>query len=127
VILADTSVWVDVQRKPGGRTAWTFNALVDSDDLLLALPVRIELLAGVAPRDRKAFTRALTSLPVVAPSEETWQIVEGWVGPAADKGHRFAVTDLLIAALAHELDALVWSLDTDFARMEALGIVRRYT
>jgi predicted nucleic acid-binding protein len=126
VILADTSVWVDVQRNPGGRTASAFNALVDSDDLLLALPVRLELLAGVSARDRKAFARALTALPVVVPTEDTWRLVEGWIAPAADKGHRFAVTDLLIAALAHEVDALVWSLDSDFTHMEAIGIVRRY-
>jgi predicted nucleic acid-binding protein len=126
VILADTSVWIDVQRRPGGRTASAFNALVDSDDLLLALPVRLELLAGIAARHRQAFTRALTALPVVVPTDDTWRLLQEWIPRAADQGHRFAVTDLLIAALAQEVDALVWSLDDDFARMESLGFVRCY-
>jgi predicted nucleic acid-binding protein len=126
VILADTSVWIDVQRKPGSRTAAAFNALIDSDDLLLALPVRLELLAGIASRHRAAFTRALAALPVVVPTEDTWKVVQEWIPRAADQGHRFALTDLLVAVLAREVDALVWSLDDDFGRMESLGLVRRY-
>jgi predicted nucleic acid-binding protein len=126
MILADTSVWVDVQRHPHGRPAATFQALVDSDDLLLALPVRLELLAGISRAHRKAFVRAMTALPVVRPSDETWRLVESWIVPAADRGHRFALTDLVIAALAHEVDALVWSLDGDFARLEELGFARMY-
>ena len=51
------------------------------------------------------------------PTDETWQRIEDWIEPAADAGHRFAVTDLLIAGLAHDVDALVWSLDADFDRM----------
>jgi predicted nucleic acid-binding protein len=127
VILADTSVWIDVQRKPGGTTATAFHALIDSDDLLLAWPVRCELLAGVAPRHRTAFMKALSALPVVVPSDDTWHVVQEWIPRAADRGHRFGLTDLLVAALAHEVDALVWSRDDDFRRMESLGFVRRYS
>ena len=127
MILADTSVWVEAQRRPNGPTAVTFRALIDSDDLLLALPVRLELLAGISRVHRGAFMRALRALPVVVPTEDTWRVVEGWIAPAADRGHRFALTDLLVAALAHEVDALVWSLDRDFERMEELGLARVYS
>jgi hypothetical protein len=37
------------------------------------------------------------------------------------------VTGLLIAGMAHELGALVWSLDADFARLDALKMVRTYS
>lgn len=70
--------------------------------------------------------RALSALPVVVPTEETWQLIESWIAPSADKGHRFAVSDLLIAGLASELGGLVWSFDQDFAELEALGLVQRY-
>jgi len=45
---------------------------------------------------------------------------------AADKGRRFGLADWLIAALASEIDALVWSLDADFAQLERLKMTRQY-
>jgi predicted nucleic acid-binding protein len=126
VIVVDTSVWVAAMRGPATGTATALRSLIDADEAALALPVRHELMAGVARKDRSAFKRALTALPIVHPTEETWQVIEGWIEPAADAGHRFAVTDLLIAGLAHDVNALVWSLDGDFDRMESLGMVRLY-
>ena len=126
MIVVDTSVWVAATREPSAGAAATLRRLIDADEVSLALPVRCELVAGVARKDRVQFRHALSALPVVAPSEETWQLIEGWIEQAADAGHRFAVVDLLIAALAHEIGALVWSLDTDFERLASLGFVRAY-
>ena len=126
MIVADTSIWIEAERKPEGPVAGALRELVDADLLALALPVRLELVAGVARRNRKTLVRALTALPVLRPTDETWQRIERWVPMAADRGERFAVTDLLVAALAADIDALVWSLDDDFARMERLKMVRRH-
>jgi len=126
VIVADTSVWVAATRAPASEDANILGQLIQSDDLLLPLPVRLELVAGLARKDRKTFTKALTALPVLHPTDETWTRLEGWVAPAADAGHRFAVTDLLIASLAEDVGALVWSLDTDFRRLARLGFVHLY-
>jgi predicted nucleic acid-binding protein len=126
VIVVDTSVWVDVLRRPASRRAATFHSLLDADEVALALPVRVELMSGVATHHRRPLRRALSALPVVMPTDETWRLIEGWVEPAAERGVRFSVTDLLIAALAHELTALVWSIDSDFASMAGLGFVQLY-
>ena len=104
----------------------TLRGLIDADEVALALPVRMELMAGVARKDRAALRRALTALPVVVPSEDTWRTIEGWIEPAANAGGRFALADLLIAGLAHDIGALVWSLDADFERMASLDLVRLY-
>ena len=66
------------------------------------------------------------ALPVLRPSDETFRLMETWIEPAADAGFRFGVTDLTIAALAREIEALVWALDEDFEAMEELGMVRLY-
>lgn len=127
MIVVDTSVWVDVIRRPATERAATFRRLLDADEVALPLPVRLELMSGIARKDRRAFRRALAALPLLVPSEDTWQLMGSWVEPAADAGFRFAVTDLLVAALASDIVGLVWSLDSDFAAMETLGFVRRYS
>jgi predicted nucleic acid-binding protein len=126
VIVVDTSVWIDANRTRGTNTRETLRSLLDADEVALALPVRLELTAGVGRKERAPFLRALSSLPVLIPTEDTWRLIESWVGPAHDKGHHFAISDLLIAGLTHEIGGLVWSLNDDFARLETLGYVQRY-
>lgn len=127
MIVVDTSVWAAALRGRDSSTVATLNSLLDADEIALALPVRLELLAGVARADRAALRRVLTALPVIHPDEAVWQRVEGWIERAADRGQRFGLTDLLIGGMADEIGALVWSLDDDFRRMEVLRFVRRYS
>lgn len=126
MIVVDTSVWVAATRHAQGHEADVLRSLIEADEAALALPVRLELMSGIARKDRTRFKRALTALPVIVPTEDTWRLIEGWIEPAADAGHRFAVTDLLVAGLAHETGSLVWSFDSDFSRMESAGLVRLY-
>ena len=76
MIVVDTSVWVEVLRKPPSKRAATLPALLDAGEVALALPVRIELMSGVARQDRRALGRGLSALPVVKPSEKTWLVIE---------------------------------------------------
>ena len=127
MIVVDTSVWVAAQRHPAGDTARTLLSLLDADEVALALPVRLELWAGIAKSDRRRFERAFSALPVLVPTEETWELLGDWIARAADAGQRFALTDLVIARLADEIGALVWSLDSDFERLARLKLVRMYS
>jgi predicted nucleic acid-binding protein len=52
--------------------------------------------------------------------------MDDWAALGRDRGERFGVGDLLIAALARESGALVWSLDVDFVRMERLTFIDLY-
>ena len=70
---------------------------------------------------------AFSALPLFVPTEQTWAPLEDWIARAADRGHRFAITDLLIARIADEIGGLVWSLDSDFARLAELQFVELYT
>ena len=87
MIVVDTSVWVAAVREPGGRIATTLRKLIDTDDAVLALPVRLELLAGVKSDDRAALKRGLSALPVVVPSEETWRLSRAGLGRQRTAGN----------------------------------------
>lgn len=124
MIVVDTSVWIAAQRRP--YLDEVLQGLIDADEAAVALPVRLELWAGVARQDRKAHRAAFGALPQLVPTEDTWRPLTEWIAKAADAGERFAVTDLLIASMTSEIGGLVWSLDKDFERMERLGFVSLY-
>jgi predicted nucleic acid-binding protein len=122
VIAVDTSVWIDFFR---GRApaAERLPPLLDQDQVVLPVPVRIEILSGARKAERPRLERLLSALPILHPTRETWQRIENWVTTGRASGHRFGVGDLLIASLAAESGYALWSFDTDFARMARLGLV----
>lgn len=124
MIVVDTSVWIGAKRDPG--VGLGLDSLIDADEAALVLPVRLELWAGVARKDRRALDRALSALAQVVPGDDTWARLPGWIERAADVGQYFSLSDLLIASLASDIDALIWSLDDDFVRMERLAFVQLY-
>lgn len=126
MIVVDTSVWVRALRTSSSSEADVLTALLDADDVLLAVPVRVELLSGASVADRPRLRRALSALPVLYPTDDTWRIIDDWVERAGRRGEGFGLGDLLIGALAHESGALIWSLDKDFQRMSRLGLVDIY-
>jgi predicted nucleic acid-binding protein len=125
MIAVDTSVWVAALRRDGGE-ARALRSLLDADEVLLPIPVRIELLSGTSKRQRAPLRSALSALPLAYPTDDTWRLRDGWTDRASAAGAAFGVGDLLIAALAHEAGALVWSLDSAFERLAQLKLVQCY-
>jgi predicted nucleic acid-binding protein len=126
MIVVDTSVWVAALRSQASREARTLATLLDADEVALPVPVRLELFAGASTADRKHLRRALSALPVIYPTDDTWPLLDAWVEKSARAGQRFGFGDLLIAALASETGSLVWSLDAAFDRMEQLRLIDCY-
>lgn len=124
MIVVDTSVWVEALRSRETAAAATLGRLLDSGEAALCAPVRVELLAGASERDHVRLRIALSALPLLFPEPRTWARIDDWLGVARAAGERFGFADLLIAAVAADNDAPVWSLDADFGRMARLGMVR---
>jgi len=110
VIFVDTSVWVDALRSPDTVAAQHLTVLLDSGDVALAAPVRIEILIGASNRDNPRLRRVLSALPVFFPNEQTWTRIDDWLDLTRTAGERFGFADLLIAAIAADHDGEVWSL-----------------
>jgi len=127
VIFVDTSVWVAAFRSATGLEAETLRRLLDLDEVALAAPVRVEILAGASAVDRARLRRLLSALPTVYPTAATWERIDSWLDRAATGGERFGFADLVIGALATEHGGRLWSLDSDLRRMAGLGLVELFT
>ena len=124
MICVDTSVWVSAFRAGRGSRAEQLSGLLDSDQVALPAPVRLEILSGAPFGEQSRLRRVFSALPVWYPGEDTWARLDEWVTKAVGAGERFGVADLLIAAIAADHAAALWTLDLDFERMEALGMIR---
>jgi predicted nucleic acid-binding protein len=127
VIFVDTSIWVAFLRGRDAALVARVRSVLDDQEVVLAAPVRIEILSGASRRDLPKLARLLEAFALFRPTDATWKLMEVWLDRAVRVGQRFGAMDLLIGAIAAEQNATVWSLDRDFERMEHLGFVRRYT
>jgi predicted nucleic acid-binding protein len=126
VIVVDTSVWIAALRGSDGAEAATLRGLLDADEVALPVPVRSELLMGASGATRKQLADRLGALTVLYPTDDTWRTLDSWTERASRSGHTFSVVDLIVGILAADVDALIWSLDKDFERLEKLKLVRLY-
>jgi predicted nucleic acid-binding protein len=126
MIVVDTSIWVSALRSAQSAEARILRRLLDADEVALPVAVRYEIMAGAARKDLPALRRTLSALPVIYPTDDTWQLIDGWIDRAATAGERFGLGDVLIGALAAENGALIWSLDADFTRMQRIGLVQLF-
>lgn len=126
MIVVDTSALVPILRSAPAAEMVVLRQLIEHDLVTLPTVVRQEVRAGLAKSNRRRVLHLLAAMPIGAPTDDTWARVEHWTDLAADAGERFTLPDLLIAAIADELGALVWTLDKDFERMAKLKFVRLY-
>ena len=101
-------------------------ALADGDSVYLCQPVTYELkrgfLAAGAPRQQQTFETVLA--PQLTPlflTDPDWQQAAQFWADARNAGKQLSDVDLLIAALAHRLNAVIVSADADF---DALPVKR---
>jgi hypothetical protein len=126
VVLVDTSVWIEVFRKPTGLALHT---LVDFDEVVTCLPVVQEVLQGF--RDEQAFQtvrESMLSLPIVESplTERLFLEAAGLYRAARRQGLTVrSSVDCLIAACALRHDLEVLHTDRDFKALSKVSALKQ--
>ena len=125
MILVDSSVWVDFfSSRPGSTGAELRRMIDDSEPLALTGIVVTEVLQGLT-RDAGRIEHFLGEWDMLEPKGfETYRAAAAIYRMARGKGIALTTIDTLIAAIALEHKASVFTLDHDFSRIALMtGLV----
>ena len=118
MILVDSSVWVDFfSSSPGAAGKELRRMIQDSEPFALTGVVVAEVLQGLI-RDARVIEQFLTQWDILEPRGfETYRAAAAIYRTARGKGIALTTIDTLIAAIALEHKASVFTLDRDFSRI----------
>ena len=124
-VLVDSSFFID-RLRAGTDPFEEFAARADADDFLTCGLVITEVLRGVKIKKAHQRLEALFGCMIYVPTlNRVWERVAklAWELDRAGKGMQ--ITDLIVAACALEVDAVVLTLDSDFERVPGLRVISR--
>lgn len=127
MILVDSSVWVDFFSSSPGRAGDELRRMIeDSEPFVLTGIVVAEVLQGLT-RDAAPIERFLEQWDMLEPvGFDTYRSAANIYRRARGKGVTLATIDTLIAAIALEHGASIFTLDQDFSRIARLAGLKLY-
>jgi predicted nucleic acid-binding protein len=123
LILVDTSVWIDFLNSSRGPGGDELERLIRANaPLVLTGLVVAEVLQGLR-RDVDPVTSLLIRWPLIEPGGlATYLAAARIFRHARARGVTLSTVDALLAALALELNAALFTLDQDFRRLAFSGL-----
>ena len=121
MILVDSSIWIDFFRPLPGRAGKELRRMIaDAEPFAIAGVVVAEILQGLT-RDVCPIERYLSMWDILEPRGfSTYREAAAIFRLARSKGISLATIDTLIAAIAMDHGAAVFTLDKDFSRIARL-------
>jgi predicted nucleic acid-binding protein len=123
LILVDSSVWIDFFNSDRGAAGDELERLLRNNaPVVLAGLVVTEVLQGLK-RDVEQITRLLARWPLIEPDGfVTYAAAAGIFRQARGRGLTLTTVDVLLAALAIQHQAVLFTLDKDFERLDFTGL-----
>lgn len=128
MILVDTSVWIDLfSRSPGPAGDELRRMIEESEPIALAGVVMTEILQGLR-RDVLRIERSLSLWEMLEPlGFSTYREASAIFRLARSKSISLTTIDTLVASIAIEHQATLFTLDKDFYRIARMTPLRLYT
>lgn len=125
MVVADTAAWIEFFNNPESDEKQVIDLLIDEDELALVGPVLTELLQGCrTPQEANTVMDHLSALPFLETSFSVWQRAGDLSSNLRRKGTTIPLMDLIIAALAMEHDARVFTIDLHFEKIPGLELYK---
>ena len=128
MILVDTSVWIDFFSASPGRAGDELRRMIEeADPFVLTGVVITEILEGLR-RDVPRIERYLSHWEMIEPGGfSTYREASAISRAARAKGISLTTIDTLIAAIAMEHRASLFTLDKDFSRIARIAPLHLYS
>lgn len=127
MILVDSSIWVDFfSAAPGPAGRELHRLIAESEPLALSGIILQEVLQGLT-RDVATIERHLSQWDLLEPSgRQTYRTAATLFRQGRARGVTLATVDALIAAVALEHRATLFTLDRDFTRIARFSSLKLY-
>ena len=128
MILVDTSVWIDFFSVSPGRAGAELRRMIDqAEPFALTGVVVVEVLQGIK-RDVRTIERYLALWDILEPRGfSTFRGAAAIFRLARSRGISLRTIDTLIASIALENQASLFSLDKDFSRIARITALQLHT
>ncbi len=125
MVVADTTVWIEFFNDPTSREKRAIDLLIDENQLAFVGAVLTELLQGCrTSQEAHLIFDHVSALPYLEMSFSTWQRAGEISSSLRRKGTTIPLMDLIIAALAMEHAAEVFTTDPHFEKIPSLKLYR---
>jgi predicted nucleic acid-binding protein len=127
MVLVDSSAWIEAARRNGDLACKvTVEALLEEFEAALCGPVRLEVLGGAVPAERRRLEKYFSLLPYVPFEEADWQAAVRNSWSLRDAGETIPWNDLLVATLSLRTKIRVYAKDAHFNAMKRVLKIELY-
>ncbi len=124
-VLVDTSVWIEYLERNNPLVEDKMDDLLLRGEVVSAGLVLAELRQGCTTKVQlQAMIDAMRPLPYLEVNRDDWLRAGEIAAEGARRGHRLAVGDCLLAALALREKCTMFTLDRDFEHIPGLVLYR---
>ena len=128
MVIVDSSVWIETLRRDG-----RFEVKVALENLLEGYaaawcgPVKLEVLGGARPDERKALAEHFSCLPYYPMNDLAWESAKNLAWRLRAKGCLAPWNDILIGALSVKAGCRIYAIDQHFDLMHQAEVgIRLY-
>jgi predicted nucleic acid-binding protein len=128
MVLVDSSVWIESLRRDGRLDVKiALENLLEEYEASWCGPVKLEVLGGARPQDRKTLEAHFSCIPYLPMTDAAWDSAKNLAWRLRDKGCQAPWNDILIAILSVRADCRIYTIDKHFELMYHAGVeIRLY-